>query len=330
MTNDWKSWTLDPFAPLTHLSKWMGVQSVSWLPDGWAKDFLGYWVYDLVKIVLLLLITSFLLNLIRRWIGVVWLRQSLGRDDWVGMCCGAALGVITPVCSCSVTPLYASLLHGGAARRPAACFLFAAPAVNEFAIVLVWFALGWVWALVYTACGLFAAILTGLFAHRLGLEPCPWCGPPAQDAFQDGSRFGWSAWRTAFTDAFALLNRLKWALVIGAGLAAALVKFNLTPVQLLTDYGHHPMAPLLAAVVGLPLDVNAAAAGPILIPLANLGLPTGTLISLMMATTVASFPEAAVLRQLIGWRGVLMLGLWYLVYTAALGVAINGFSVYIV
>jgi hypothetical protein len=330
VTDDWKSGTFDPFAPLTDLSKWVGAESVAWMPDGWGKDFLGYWVYDLVKIVLLLLVTSFVLNVLRRWVGVKWLRRSLGRDDWVGMCCGAALGVITPVCSCSVTPLYASQLHGGAAKRPAACFLFAAPAVNEFAIVLVWFALGWQWAVVYTAFGLLASILTGLFAHRLGLEPCPWCGPPAHDAFRDGSRFGWSAWKSAVFDALVLLDRLKWALVIGAGLAAALVKFNLTPVQLLTDYGHHPLAPLLAAVIGLPLDVNAAAAGPILIPLAKLGLPIGTLVSLMMAATVASFPEAAVLRQMIGWRGVLKLGLWYLTYTAGLGLVLNVISSMIV
>jgi len=324
VNDDWMSGTFDPFAPLTAFSKWVGAQSVALLSDGIAKDFLGYWVYDLVKIVLLLLITSFMLNLIRKWIGMQWLRRSLGRDDWFGMCCGAALGVVTPVCSCSVTPLYASLLHGGAARRPAACFLFAAPAVNEFAIVLMFLAVGWPGAAIYAVFGLLAALLTGIFAHRLGLEPCPWCAPLAHDPFSAGSRFGWSALRGAAVDALKLANRLKWALVIGAGLAATLVKFNLTAVQVLSEYGHHPLSPILAAVIGLPLDVNAAAAGPILIPLSRLGLPIGTLVTLMMATTVASFPEAAVLRQLVGWRGVVKLGTWYLAYTAGLGLALNG------
>lgn len=101
------------------------------------------------------------------------------------------------------------------------------------------------------------------------------------------------------------------------------MKFNLTPVELLKEYGHHPLAAILAAVIGLPLDVNAAAAGPILIPSAELGLPIGTLISPMMATTVASFPEAAVLRQLVGWRGVARLSCWYLVYTAGIGLSLN-------
>lgn len=169
LKEDWKLELFDPFAPLTRFSQWVGARSVDWLPDGSVKDFIGYWVYDLVKIVLLLLITSFVLNLIRKWIGVQWLRQSLGRDDGIGMCCGAALGVITPVCSCSVTPLYASLVHGGAAKRPAACFLFAAPAVNEFAIVLVLIALGWQAAFIYTLFGQLAALLTGYFAYTAGL-----------------------------------------------------------------------------------------------------------------------------------------------------------------
>ncbi len=326
MTDDWMAWTFDPFALITTFSKWVGSQSVGLLPDGVVKDFIGYWVYDLAKIVLLLLVTSFALNLIRKWVGVKWLRRSLGRDDWVGMCCGAALGVVTPVCSCSVTPLYASLLHGGAARRPAACFLFAAPAVNEFAIVLVFFAMGWQGAVIYTALGLLAALLTGHFAKRLGLETCPYCGPVAHDPFVADSRFGWNTWRGGAVDSLTLLRRLKWALVIGAGLAAALVKFNLTPVQVLTEYGHHPLAPILAAVIGLPLDVNAAAAGPILIPLVKVGLPVGTLIALMMATTVASLPEAAVLRQLVGWTGVARFGGWFLIYTASVGLAVNAIS----
>lgn len=323
MSDDWKTSTFDPFAYLTAFSKWVGAKSVSFLPDGPAKDFLGYWIYDLVKIVVLLFITSFVLNLIRKWVGVVWLRQSLGRDDWVGMCCGVALGVVTPVCSCSVTPLYASLLNSGAAKRPAACFLFAAPAVNEFAIVLMLFVLGWQGAVLYVAFGLLAALFTGHFAQRLGLEPCPWCAPVAEDAFAAGSRFGWSAWRSAARDALRFAYRLKWALVLGAGLAAALVKFNLTPVQLLKEHGCHPLAPILAVVVGLPLDVNAAAAGPILIPLSKAGLPVGTLIALMMATTAASFPEVVVLRQLVGWRGVVRLGCWYFTYTASVGLLLN-------
>jgi len=326
VSDDWKSWLFDPFASLTSLSKWVGAKSVSILPDGVMKDFMGYWVYDLVKIVLLLLITSFVLNLIRECIGVRWLKRSLGRDDWVGMCAGAALGVVTPVCSCSVTPMYASLLHGGAAHRSAACFLFAAPAVNEFAIVLVFFALGWQWAVVYTCLGLLAALLTGHFASRLGLEPCLCCSPKHVDAFAIKSRFGWSAWRAAATDAIKLTNKLKWALVVGAGLAALLVNFNLTPIELLKTYGHHPLAPILASLIGLPLDVNAAAAGPILIPLVQFGLPIGTLISLMMATTVASFPEAAVLQQIVGWRSVIRLGFWYFVYTSAVGLTLNLFS----
>ncbi|MCX7972280.1 MAG: permease [bacterium] len=52
------------------------------------------------------------------------------------------MGIFTPVCSCSVTPLYVSLINSGFSKKSAAAFLFAAPAVNEFAIVVMYLTLG--------------------------------------------------------------------------------------------------------------------------------------------------------------------------------------------
>ena len=319
----------DPFAGITAFAKAVGAWLVSFLPTGAVRNFLGYWIYDLTKIVIILMLTTFILNLVRRVIGTGWLQRSLGRQDKLGMLSGAVLGVFTPVCSCSVTPLYASLLNSGASNQAAASFLFAAPAVNEFAIALVILALGFKGGLLYVALGIIAALITGQFAHKLGLEPCDLCNSP-DSAFRFVSQQQHSkiqrfriALAGAMIETWKLTRRLWWALVLGAGLAAVLVQFNLAPVQVMTALGHHPLAPVAAALIGLPLDVNAAAAGSILMPLVSAGLPIGTLISLMMAITVASFPEGAVLHRLIGWRGIGRLGAWYLVYTAGIGMAIN-------
>ena len=177
----------DPFAGITAFSKAVGAWLVSFLPAGAVRNFLAYWIYDLTKIVIILMLTTFVLNLVRRVIGTGWLRRSLGRQDKLGMLSGAVLGVFTPVCSCSVTPLYASLLNSGASNQAAASFLFAAPAVNEFAIALVILALGFRGGLLYIALGIVAALLTGRFAHKLGLEPCDLCNPP-DSAFRFSSK----------------------------------------------------------------------------------------------------------------------------------------------
>lgn len=65
------------------------------------------------------------------------LERTLGRGDALGVLAGIVLGIFTPVCSCTVTNLYAGLLAGGAHRRSAAAFLFASPAMNEFAIIFM-------------------------------------------------------------------------------------------------------------------------------------------------------------------------------------------------
>ncbi len=82
----------DPFAGITAFSKAVGAWSVSFLPTGWWQDFLAYWIYDLTKIVLLLVLTTFVLSLVRRSLGVGWLRRSLGRKDSLGLLSGAVLG----------------------------------------------------------------------------------------------------------------------------------------------------------------------------------------------------------------------------------------------
>ncbi|MCS7273649.1 MAG: permease [Fimbriimonadales bacterium] len=317
------AYLVDPFAPITAFSKWVGRVLTQWLPEHPLTAFLEYWIYDFVKVALLLVLTSAVLGFARRMVGVRWLRRSIGRSDWKGTLAGALLGVFTPVCSCSVTPLYASLIHSGASRQSAGAFLFAAPAVNEFAIAVVLLALGWQGALLYLVLGLGAALLTGHYAHLFGLEPCGICSSSPVALFTSARPKALDALVESFHEAVRLLARLKVALLVGTALAAVLVQYNLRPVEVMLRIGDAWWSPVVGVLLGLPLDVNAAAALPILLPLAQAGLPIGTLIALMMATTLASFPEAAVLKSLIGWRGLLKLGAWYFTYCTAVGFILN-------
>jgi len=321
--NQLPPYLIDPFAPITAFSKWTGRVLTQWLPEHPFTAFLEYWIYDFVKVVLLLVLTTTVLGFVRRLVGVNWLRRSIGRSDWKGTVAGALLGVFTPVCSCSVTPLYAALLHAGASRQSAGAFLFAAPAVNEFAIVVVLIALGWQGALLYLALGLGAAMITGRYAHKFGLEPCEVCNTPLMQVFHDGRRAPLRMLIESARESVGLLRRLLVALLVGTALAAILVNYNLRPVEVMLQIGHAWWSPIVGVLLGLPLDVNAAVALPILLPLAEAGLPIGTLIALMMATTLASFPEAAVLKSLIGWKGVAKLGAWYFSYCAGTGLVLN-------
>lgn len=317
-------YVVDPIAPVTAFARWIGRVTTCWLPKHPATDFLEYWVYDFVKVATLLVITSFLLGVVRRVAGIRWLRRGIWRSDWKGIVMGAVLGVFTPVCSCSVTPLYASLLQAGASRQAAAAFLFAAPAVNEFAIVVMMVAVGWQGALLYLLLGLSAAVVTGRYATQLGLTPCERCNLQAMySAGSDRRKSLYQHARDSLHEAIALLRRLSLPMVWGTALAAFLANYNLRPLEVMLGVGWEWWSPVVAALIGMPLDVNAAATLPLVLPLAEVGIPLGTLVALMMAVTLASLPEGMVLRSIVGWRGVARTALWYFSYCALIGVLIN-------
>jgi uncharacterized membrane protein YraQ (UPF0718 family) len=72
----------------------------------------------------------------------------------------------------------------------------------------------------------------------------------------------------------------------------------------------------------LPLDINAASTAPILVALHQI-VPIGTLIAAMMATTVSSIPEWAMLDRLLGRINAIKVVLWYAAYVMLLGLLLN-------
>jgi len=280
--------------------------------------FASEWAVHVVEIGGLLLLTNYVLALVRHTLGDGWIRLALGRHDTVGLVCGAMVGAVTPVCSCSVGAIYASLVQNGASPRAAAAFLFAAPAINEVVLIAVILTLGWQGAVVYLAAGLTAAVLTGRFAESLHLRPCLTCSAPGE-----ATAAGWPAWRLALADTTGVARRMALPVLAGAGVAGLMQAMHIDPTTVLTGIGAAPWAPIAAAVLALPIHIEPALVSGLVLPLAASGLALGTLISLTMAATVASVPEAVVLRTLVGWRGVGALSTWFLVYTSGIGLLVN-------
>jgi uncharacterized membrane protein YraQ (UPF0718 family) len=292
------------------------------LPASAGARWLEDWLAELIEIAILLHLITFVLAWLRHRLGTGWLRRSLARQDAVGLLSGAGLGIFTPVCSCGVGAVYASLLENGASPRAAAAFLFAAPAVNEFVLLLIVVMLGPLGAALYVVAGVAAAVLAGHFADRLHLTPFP--------VVHDHDHAAMLAARTplqrAVHDTFDLTKRLAVPVVIATACVALLQALPLSPVGFITRIGHAWFAPIVAALVGLPLHIETPLLGSVFLPLVKIGLPLGTVISLLMATTVATVPEAVVLRRVVGWRGVWSMTGWFFLYTAAVGLFINAFG----
>src|SRR5262249_28045488 len=160
---------------------------------------------------------TFTLAWIRHRLGTGWLRRSLGRADAVGLLSGALLGVFTPVCSCGVGAVYASLLQNGASARAAAAFLFAAPAIHEFVLVLIFVMPGPPGAALSVLAGLAAAMLAGHFSDRLHLTPF---GLPHDHDHDHAAERARTPVQRALHDTFELTRRLALPLAIATACVA--------------------------------------------------------------------------------------------------------------
>lgn len=317
-------------APIANAGKALGALLTVWMP-AWViatpfgpldvKYTVSYTIYEWFKLPIILFLTTYAMALLRLSVSKAWLEQTLGRNDLLGILGGVLLGMVTPVCSCTVTNIYAGLAAGGASRRASAAFLFASPALNEFAIIFMFVIAGPTAGLVYIVAGVLAAILTGYLAPVLGLDPnrfvqrhilTPACACTGHT----------SILVRAHQDAWSLFQRLLGVVLLSGLLAGILVNFNLTLVEALTQAGGVWWGPILATVLGLPLDMNAASTAPILVALHQI-VPLGTLVAAMMATTVASIPEWAMLQRLLGRTAASKVVLWYAGYVMGLGLLLN-------
>lgn len=317
--------------PIAGFGNWVGLLLTRWMPDWYIETPLGplfvkktvsYTLYEWVKLPIILFLTTFGMALMRLKVGAKGLEKTLGRDDWLGAVGGAVTGMLTPVCSCTVTNLYAGLVAGGASRKASTAFLFASPALNEFAIVFMFTFGGLPGGLMYLGFGFTASILTAYLAPALGLNPGDFVNKIAGLTCHTPHFSEQSPLQAAFGDAQAMLRRLLFPVLLSGLLAGVLVNFNLGLVEVMKDVGYEWWGPIVGTLLGLPLDVNAASTAPILAALSGV-VPAGTLVSVMMATTVSSIPEVSMLHRLLGKTATLRLVGWYAIYTMLIGLAIN-------
>ncbi|HID02938.1 MAG TPA: permease, partial [Desulfobacterales bacterium] len=130
-----------------------------------------FFVYDVLKIIVLLIIIIYVIGLARSTLDMERVRAYIqGKNRFVGYLLASFYGAITPFCSCSSIPLF---LGFTAARIPVGitmAFLITSPIINEIAIVLLGSILGIKFTLAYLAVGFIAGIIGGFFFDAIKAE----------------------------------------------------------------------------------------------------------------------------------------------------------------
>jgi hypothetical protein len=225
-----------------------------------------------------------------------------GKRQGIGNVLAAALGIVTPFCSCSAVPLFIGFVESGIPLGVTFSFLIAAPIINEVAVVLFYGLFGWQVTAVYIASGLTIAIVAGSVIGRLRLEryveDFVWQVQMARGGAEE--RLTWSDRIQRAGDSVKQIVGKVWPYVI-AGIAVGAVIHGYVPERALTSImGQDAWWSVPAAVLlGIPLYSNAAGVIPIVSVLIEKGASLGTTLAFMMAVVGLSLPEFIILRRVL-------------------------------
>jgi uncharacterized protein len=285
------------------ISKWFVYDLLGLAHGSRISSALDFFLYDTVKIFILLAVIIFAISFVRSYFPPEKTRKILShKKEFIGNILAALLGVVTPFCSCSAVPLFIGFVEGGVPLGITFSFLISSPMVNEVAIVLLWGLFGWKITAIYIGTGLFVAMLGGFLIGKLKLEK--WVEEYVYNmhlgeaqlvltqTFRDRLNYGKS-------NTTEILGKV-WPYVIVA-IALGGVIHGYVPDEFLVSYagkGHWYAVPL-AVALGVPLYSNAAGVIPIVYALMSKGLSLGTTLAFMMAVTALSLPEMIILRKVL-------------------------------
>jgi uncharacterized protein len=267
---------------------------------------LDFFLYDTVKIFILLTVIIFAISFVRSFFPPEKTRKILShKKEFMGNILAALLGIVTPFCSCSAVPLFIGFVEGGVPLGVTFSFLISSPMVNEVAIVLLWGLFGWKITAIYIGTGLLVAMVGGFIIGKLKLEK--WVEEYVYNMhLGDSQRVTTQTFRDRID--YAKFNTKEilgkvWPYVIVA-IALGGVIHGYVPDEFLVRYagkGHWYAVPL-AVLLGVPLYSNAAGVIPIVYALMSKGLSLGTTLAFMMAVTALSLPEMIILRKVLKVR----------------------------
>ncbi|HEY3367035.1 MAG TPA: permease [Symbiobacteriaceae bacterium] len=272
-------------------------------PDTHLAAALHFFVYDTLKVLLMLAVIIYAVSLIRSFFPPERAKRLLsGRRQFLGHVLAALLGIVTPFCSCSAVPLFIGFVESGVPLGVTFSFLISSPMVNEVALVMLWGLFGWRIALLYIATGVLVAIvggwLIGYFKLEHLVEEYVYKIKVGAGAADEGQT--WADRHRYALDYTRDILKKVWPYVV-AGIAIGGFIHGYAPEDFLVRYAgrSNPLAVPLAVLIGIPLYANAAGTIPIVQALMEKGLPIGTTLAFMMAVTALSLPEMIILRRVI-------------------------------
>ena len=330
------SWINDIILKMTWLSDLMSfiVEKVFGLDlSSQLGASLQFFMYDTVKIFILLSVLIFTVSYIQSYFPPERTRKILGKYKGVSAnLFGALLGTITPFCSCSSIPLFIGFTSAGLPIGVTFSFLISSPLVDIASVILLASIFNWKIAIAYVVVGVILAVVSGTIISKLHME-------------DQVESFVFNKYDMPEIEAETLKRKERvqigieavkeivkkvWLYVlIGVGIGALIhnvIPENVISAVLGTDKWYSVP---LATIVGVPMYADIFGTLPIAEALVTKGVGIGTALSFMMAVTALSLPSIVMLKKVVKNKLLIVFVSIVTIGIMLIGFLFNAFGMYL-
>ncbi len=307
------------FHPIQLLSDWLTFSVLKIVPKSLPAEAVNFFIYDTIKIFILLSIIIFFVSILRSYLPKEKIRIILShKNKYVGNILASILGIITPFCSCSAIPLFLGFIQAGVPLGVTFSFLVASPMINEVAIVLLLGMFGWKIALMYIISGLLISVFSGIIIGKMKVENLV-----ESFVFEENKNGNiifpkiTQQERITYAKNYTLniLKKVWLYILIGIGVGSWIHGY--IPTDFIAQYAGSDKwyAVPLAVLIGIPLYSNVAGIIPLVSALTEKGVAMGTTLAFMMSVTALSLPEFMILKKVMKTKLIL-------IFTSIVGIGI--------
>ncbi|QRN86303.1 permease [Clostridia bacterium] len=263
---------------------------------------LQFFIFDVIKIFILLSVLIFLISYIQSYFPPERTRVILGGMKGIkGNIMGALLGTITPFCSCSSIPIFIGFTSAGLPIGTTFSFLISSPFVDLASLLVLASFFGFKIAIAYVVVGVILAVLGGTIIEKLGMEKY------IEDYVKEGGISDVPLEELTHKDrreysveqVKSIFIKVWKYVLIGVGIGAAI--HNWIPQSIIENVvgSNNPFAVILASLVGIPMYADIFGTIPIAEALFLKGVSVGTVLAFMMSVTALSLPSIIMISKVI-------------------------------
>jgi len=301
---------------LQHLADWFVYSILEMEANSKPGDALNFFVYDTIKLFILLLIVTLLMGTINSYFPIDKVRDFLTKRKWYGLDYFVAsfFGTITPFCSCSSVPLFIGFVKGGIPLGITFAFLISSPLVDAVTVAIFLGMFGLKTTIIYVVSGIILSMIAGYILGKMKLEPLltDWVkqllnNKQVQDEYQEEAPLSFAnRLPIIMIEAYGIVKSVSLYILIGVAIGG--VMHGYIPTGFFETYisKDNPMAVPLAVILGVPMYSNTAGILPIMQVLVEKGIPLGTVIAFSMSVVALSIPEALLLKKIMTTKMLLI------------------------